>query len=261
MSEIQKESEKRNINLIVDNKKKILKRLRTRCEDAKIELTLNTITEIEVDIKDEEFLIPITRSLFNKINKDVFQRTIDALFKVMNDVNTVNIDYYILVGGSSLIPRVKEILHENFPKRELLDYVSPIDAVVIGTTYYANDVIKNPSDTYKIHDILNHSIGIQTCVKNNKYHFQKLLKQYHKLPAAKSYIISASKEESNFIAIYEGENDSILDCHFLYYLQIFVPVEYTDRTVKLVFVVDGNGLLIIGAGNGDKTYKAVIRMD
>jgi len=117
-----------------------MRRLKTACELAKKELSTATEYDMEVPslAKDEDFELTITRDLMNEICGAIFDRCIPIVNDLLEDceLTVEQIDDIVLVGGSSRIPRMQELLKETFGK-PLCFKINPDEAVAYGATVQA----------------------------------------------------------------------------------------------------------------------------
>ncbi|KAK9741041.1 hypothetical protein RND81_03G077400 [Saponaria officinalis] len=117
-----------------------LGRLRAACERAKRVLSSSFETTVVVDYLFEgmDFCSILSRSLFEKLNMDLFKECIDTVDKCLKDVNANknNIDDVVLVGGSTRIPKVQQMLQELFNGKELCRSINPDEAVAYGAAIH-----------------------------------------------------------------------------------------------------------------------------
>ncbi|EDS88647.1 heat shock protein 70, putative, partial [Entamoeba histolytica HM-1:IMSS] len=113
-----------------------VRRLRTACERAKRTLSSASVANIEVDQLYEgiDFYTSITRARFEEINIDLFKSTIGPVSRVLEDakIDKSSIDEVVLIGGSTRIPKVVEILKEFFNGKEPNKSINPDEAVAYG---------------------------------------------------------------------------------------------------------------------------------
>ncbi|CAL8101647.1 unnamed protein product [Calicophoron daubneyi] len=125
----------------IKNNPSAMQRLRTACENAKCILSARCETTIDLESLDEEedFHKRITRARFEEINSNLFQKTIDIVQKTLENANLrpENIDDVLLVGGSTRVPKVQEMLISFFNNRRLNHCVNPDEAVAIGAAKVA----------------------------------------------------------------------------------------------------------------------------
>lgn len=112
---------------------KAIRRLRTQCERAKRTLSSSMSTTIDVDSLHNgiDFSMVINRAKFEELNNDYFKATMDPVSKVLKDSNTAKSDVHeiVLVGGSTRIPKVQQLLKEYFNGKEPCKTINPDEAV------------------------------------------------------------------------------------------------------------------------------------
>ncbi|CAH9060023.1 unnamed protein product [Cuscuta europaea] len=118
-----------------------LARLRAACERAKRNLSSVTETSIEIDCLFEgiDFSLRITRALFNKMNLDMFNDCIDLVERCLEDAQMEKGDIHdiVLVGGSTRIPKVEELLQDLFEGMQLFKSINADEAVAYGAAFHA----------------------------------------------------------------------------------------------------------------------------
>ncbi|CAJ2678692.1 unnamed protein product [Trifolium pratense] len=118
-----------------------LRRLRTACERAKRTLSFSSFTTIEVDslFQDIDFFTSITRAKFEEINMDLFYECLKTIESCLIDakMDKSSIHDVVLVGGSSRIPKVLQLLQEVFTGKELCKSINPDEAVAYGAAVQA----------------------------------------------------------------------------------------------------------------------------
>ncbi|GJN08282.1 hypothetical protein PR202_ga26188 [Eleusine coracana subsp. coracana] len=154
----------------IKSNQKALRRLKTACERAKRMLSSTTQTTIEVDSLHDgiDFCTTITRSRFEELNKDLFNKCMKALEKCLQDakINKNSVHDVVLVGGSTRIPKVQNMLREFFSGKELCRSINPDEAVAYGAAIHASIL---SGETYDgrlvdmlLRDVTPLSLGIET---------------------------------------------------------------------------------------------------
>ncbi|XP_078161179.1 heat shock 70 kDa protein 18-like [Carex rostrata] len=161
-----KEEKKKDIN----NKPRSLRRLRAACEKAKRVLSTNAQTVVEIDALDEgiDFRSVITRETFEELNKSLFKRSISCVERCLEDakMNRSCIDEVVLVGGSTRIPKMQQVLREFFEGKELCKSMNADEAVVYGAAVQA--AILSGNENYEkfniseLRDVTSRSFGLKT---------------------------------------------------------------------------------------------------
>ena len=125
---------KRQTGVDIKDDKRAIQRLRKHCENAK--RTLSTQTSATIDCEalanGQDFSITISRAKFEELNLDLFKKTLTPVTQVLKDsgMGKNEIDQIILVGGSTRIPKIQEMLSEFFGGKKLNKSINPDEAVV-----------------------------------------------------------------------------------------------------------------------------------
>ena len=135
---------------------KSLRRLLTACERAKRQLSSSTQAYIEIDgfFEGIDFMSSISRAAFENINADLFKRTMDPVEKVLRDakMSKSQINEIVLVGGSTRIPKIQQLLTDFFNGKQLCKDINPDEAVAYGATVEAAILCGIKSD--KLEDMI-----------------------------------------------------------------------------------------------------------
>jgi len=116
-------------------------------EQVKIQLSTKTSADIEFELDDEDIYFTITRDEFEKIIKNTIVKTIDMIKKILtsNSLQNNDIDFILMIGGSTYIPFVRKYI-EDVLQIKVLNDIDPTTAVAIGAAYYAGNKKKNTSE-------------------------------------------------------------------------------------------------------------------
>jgi molecular chaperone DnaK (HSP70) len=127
---------KRQSGLDISDDKRAIQRLRKQCEMAKRTLSSQTSATIDCEALSGgvDFSTTISRAKFEELNLDLFKKTMAPVTQVLKDagMSKSDLDEIILVGGSTRIPRIQEMLREYFNGKELNKSINPDEAVVRG---------------------------------------------------------------------------------------------------------------------------------
>jgi len=116
-------------------------------EQVKIQLSTKTSADIEFEIDDEDIYFTITRDEFEKIIKNDIIKTIDMIKKILttNSLRNDDIDFILMIGGSTYIPFVRKYI-EDVLQIKVLNDIDPTTAVAVGAAYYAGNKKKTTSE-------------------------------------------------------------------------------------------------------------------
>ena len=134
----------------IKNNYKCIERLKSACEETKKCLSIKECNTIFIDdfYDSKPLCLEITRNKFEELCKDLFLRLIKPLDGILQEqkLNNSDIDEIILVGGSSKIPKVKEIIQNKFKNIPINDEISPDEVVAFGACILAESIIRDSED-------------------------------------------------------------------------------------------------------------------
>ena len=254
-----------SINTEIDEKeikkdKYILRRLKNQCEKAKKKLSY--MNEIFIKIynmyKDNNLYVEIKRQEFDEICEDLYQKIKSVLDKVLSEskLSMKEIDDILLVGGSSRIPKIKELLVEKFGTGKIRDDINPDEAVAIGAAWQAHKIMKS-SLNFSILDITPFSLGVATRSKIEEEVkigsiMSFLIEKSQKIPCKsdeKLYYSVIDNQPYFLIKLYAGEKKYCKDNDLLTEFKIgeLPKGKKGSVSLKLSLEIDLNGILFINA--------------
>ena len=244
-----------------------LQRLKDAAEKAKIELSNQTSTEINlpyimpVDGVPKHLVKTLTRAKFEQLCDDLFQRTIIPCRKALEDarLSASQIDEVLLVGGSSRIPKVQEIVKEFFGK-EPNKSVNPDEVVAIGAAIQGGVLAGDVKDVLLL-DVTPLSLGIETLGGV----MTKLIASNTTIPTRKSEVFSTAvdNQPSVEIKVLQGERPMAKDNKQIgvFHLDGIAPAPRGITQIEVTFDIDANGILNVSAKDKATGKEQNIRIE
>ncbi|PIO47222.1 MAG: molecular chaperone DnaK [[Chlorobium] sp. 445] len=244
-----------------------LQRLKEAAEKAKIELSSRTDTEVNLPFitatqdGPKHLVMNISRAKFEALCADLFERMLEPCRRAMKNakLDIADIDEVVLVGGSTRIPKVQDMVRDFF-KKEPNKSVNPDEVVAIGAAIQGG-VLKGDIKDVLLLDVTPLSLGIETLGGV----MTKLIEANTTIPTRKSEVFSTASDNQSSVEIHilQGERPMAVDNKTLgrFILDGIPPAPRGVPQIEVTFDIDANGILNVSAKDKATGREQKIRIE
>ncbi|CUG86635.1 heat shock protein 70, putative [Bodo saltans] len=250
---------------------KVKAKLRSIAEKVKRALSHSTQEEVACDgilPGGDDYVVTLSRAKFDEINAGVYKRCLDMVDRALKDASmkTTDIHEIVMVGGSSRIPKVRELVSQHFQNRQLCTGVNPDEAIAVGAAIQASilstDAAQQSDKTAGVvlMDVVSLSLGLDV----DEGHFDILIPRNTTIPYTKTKEFSTvyNNQTEVEVEVFEGERPLTKHNHKLgsFTLEGITKGKAGTPSIVVSLSVDANGILTVAATEtkSSKTKNLVV---
>lgn len=259
---------KKKTKLDITGNPRAMRRVKTACERAKRTLSSASIANIEIDAlyESQDCNVTITRARFEDLCGDLFRQAMEPVEQVLRDgkKSKGDIDEIVLVGGSTRIPKIQQLLSDFFNGKELCKSVNPDEAVAFGSAINAAILAghgDSKTNELLLLDVCPLSLGIETAGGV----MSVMISRNTTIPCKKTQTFStySDNQPAVTIQVFEGERKFTKDCNKLgtFDLSGIPPMPRGQPQIEITYDLDANGILSVSASekSSGKAEKITIK--
>lgn len=239
-------------------------KLRLASEEVKRNLSSSVKSRIQIPCLHNgvDFVSNISRVRFEILCADLFQKTLEPVKRVLTNATLCasDVDEVVLVGGSTRMPKIHELLLKMFMNKKLNQTINPDEAVAYGAAIHASEISGTLNRKINLMDVCPMTLGIAEC----GVFMSPVILRNTRIPTKKTSYFSTANQDQNTItvAVYEGDRKLIFENNLLgqFRLHEIEDTDFGKPSIELVCKIDKNGILKVSAENKNTGRKKSINI-